>query len=224
MLLSIPDDEHGIISPHLNFLTLPHNLSLHEPNQPIEFVYFPNAGMVSLVVAMEDGSTVEVGEVGKEGFAGIPVLLGVSRSPVRMIVQISGGGFRVRASALQDVLRSTPELRLIMSRYAVFQGMCIAQTAACNRLHNIEQRLTRWLLITQDRVESATFAITHDFLATMLGTDRPTLSSAAGILREKHAIKYARGVFQILSRAKLENRTCECYGALQQYNPSGQDR
>ena len=224
ILLSIPDDEHGIISPHLKFLTLPHNLSLHEPNQPIEFVYFPNAGMVSLVVATEDGSTVEVGEVGKEGFAGIPALFGVSRSPVRMIVQISGGGFRVRASALQDVLRSTPELRLIMSRYAIFQGMCIAQTAACNRLHNIEQRLTRWLLITQDRVESPTFAITHDFLATMLGTDRPTLSSAAGILREKHAIEYAGGVIHILSRAKLENRTCECYGALQQYNPSGQDR
>jgi CRP-like cAMP-binding protein len=224
ILLSISDDEHGLISPHLKFLTLPHNLSLHEPNQPIEFVYFPNAGMVSLVVAMEDGSTVEVGEVGKEGFAGIPVLLGVSRSPVRMIVQISGGGFRVRASALQDVLRSTPELRLIMSRYAVFQGMCIAQTAACNRLHNIEQRLARWLLITQDRVESPTFAITHDFLATMLGTDRPTLSNAAGILREKHAITYAGGVIKILSRAKLENRTCECYGALQQYHPSGQDR
>ena len=83
-----------------------------------------------------------------------------------------------------------------------------------DRLHNIEQRLTRWLLITQDRVESPTFAITHDFLATMLGTDRPTLSSAAGILREKHAIEYTRGVVQILSRAKLENRTCECYGAL----------
>jgi len=224
ILLSIPDDEHDLISPHLKFLTLPHNLSLHEPNQPIEFVYFPNAGMVSLVVAMEDGSTVEVGEVGKEGFAGIPALFGVSRSPVRMIVQISGGGFRVRTSALQDVLRSTPQLRLIMSRYAVFQGMCIAQTAACNRLHNIEQRLTRWLLITQDRVESPTFAITHDFLAAMLGTDRPTLSSAAGILREQHAIEYAGGVIQILSRAKLENRTCECYGALQQYNPSGHDR
>ena len=141
-----------------------------------------------------------------------------------MIVQISGGGFRVRTSVLQGVLRSTPELLLIMSRYAVFQGMCIAQTAACNRLHNIEQRLTRWLLITQDRVESPTFAITHDFLATMLGTDRPTLSSAAGILREKHAIEYKRGVVQILSRAKLANRTCECYGALQQYDPSGQDK
>src|ERR1039458_2431384 len=184
ILLSIPDDEHGLICPHLQFLSMPHNLSLHEPNQLVEFVYFPNAG--------------------------IPALFGVSRSPVRMIVQISGGGFRVRTSALQGVLRSTPELRLIMGHYAVFQGMSIAQTAACNRLHNIEQRLTRWLLITQDRVESPTFAITHDFLATMLGTDRPTLSSAAGILREKHAIEYTRGVVQILSRARLEVRTCEC--------------
>ena len=224
ILLSIRDDEYGVICPHLQFLSLPHNLSLHEPNQPLKSVYFPNAGMVSIVVAMEDGKTVEVGEVGKEGFAGIPALFGVSTSPVRMIVQISGGGFRVRSSALQGILRSTPELRLIMSRYAVFQGMCIAQTAACNRLHNIEQRLSRWLLITQDRVESPTFAITHDFLATMLGTDRPTLSSAAGILREKQAIEYTRGVVQILSRAKLENCTCECYGALDQYNPIGQSK
>ena len=224
ILLSIRDDEYGVICPHLQFLSLPHNLSLHEPNQPLKSVYFPNAGMVSIVVAMEDGKTVEVGEVGKEGFAGIPALFGVSTSPVRMIVQISGGGFRMRSSALQGVLRSTPELRLIMGRYAVFQGMCIAQTAACNRLHNIEQRLSRWLLITQDRVESPTFAITHDFLATMLGTDRPTLSSAAGILREKQAIEYTRGVVQILSRAKLENCTCECYGALDQYNPIGQSK
>src|ERR1022692_3414997 len=216
ILLSIPDDEHGLIYPHLQFLSMPHNLSLHEPNRLVEFVYFPNAGMVSIVVAMEDGKTVEVGEVGKEGFAGIPALFGVSTSPVRMIVQISGGGFRMRSSALQGVLRSTPELRLIMGRYAVFQGMCIAQTAACNRLHNIEQRLSRWLLITQDRVESPTFAITQDFLATMLGTDRPTVSLAAGILQKKGAIKWTRNAVQILSRAKLEKCACECYKAIRE--------
>jgi CRP-like cAMP-binding protein len=96
--------------------------------------------------------------------------------------------------------------------------MQFAQTAACNRLHNIEQRLARWLLITQDRVDSATLAITHDFLATMLGTDRPSVSLAAGVLQDKQIIEYARGEVQILSRTKLEGCTCECYGVIQQYN------
>src|ERR1700737_205987 len=179
---------------------MPGRLSLYEPNDPLEFVYFPNAGMVSLVIETEDGRTVEVGEVGKEGFAGIPAAVGMRRSQVREVVQIAGDGFRVRVDALQRVLRSSPELRQILTRYAVGQGMQIAQTAACNRLHNIEQRLARWLLITQDRVDSPTLAITDDFLATMLGTDRPTVSLAAGILQNKQIIEYTRGAVQILSR------------------------
>jgi len=215
VLLSIPDSEYRAIRPHLEFLSMPHHLSLYEPNQPLEFVYFPNAGMVSLVIATEDGRTVEVGEVGKEGFVGIPAAVGMKKSQVGEVVQIAGNGLRVRAGALQSVLRSTPQFQLILTRYAVVQGMQIAQTAACNRLHNIEQRFARWLLITQDRVDSATFAITHDFLAMMLGTDRPTVSLAAGILQKKQVVVHTRGAVQILSRAKLENCACECYGAMQ---------
>jgi CRP-like cAMP-binding protein len=217
ILLWIPEEEYRLICPHLEFLTMPHHLSLYEPNQPLEFVYFPNKGMVSLVIAMEDGRTVEVGEVGKEGFAGIPAAVGMATSQVREVVQIAGEGFRVRVGALQSVLQSTSRLGMILSRYAVVQGMQLAQTGACNRLHNIEQRLARWLLITQDRVDCATFAITHDFLATMLGTDRATVSLAAGILQKKQAIDYARGAMQILSRTKLEESTCECYGAIQKF-------
>ena len=218
ILLSIPDMEYALILPHLEFLRMPHHLSLYEPGQPIEFVHFPNTGMVSLVIATEDGRTVEVGEVGREGFAGIQAAVGINRNPVREIVQIAGDGFRVRIDALQSVLKSAPELQRILTRYAVVQGMQFAQTAACNRLHNIEQRLARWLLITQDRVDSATLSITHDFLATMLGTDRPTVSLAAGILQEKQIIEYARGTVQILNRTKLEACTCECYEVIQQYN------
>jgi CRP-like cAMP-binding protein len=215
VLLSIPASEYLAIRPHLEFLSMPHHLSLYEPNDPLEFVYFPNGGMVSLVIAMADGRTVEVGEVGKEGFAGIPAATGMKRSQVREVVQIAGNGFRVRVGALQSVLRSTPQLQLILTRYAVGQGLQIAQTAACNRLHNIEERFARWLLVTQDRVDSAMFAITHDFLATMLGTDRPTISLAAGILQKKQAIVYTRGAVQIVNRAKLEKCACECYGAIQ---------
>jgi len=218
ILLSISDKEYALICPHLEFLSMPHHLSLYEPDQPLEFVHFPNTGMVSLVIATEDGRTVEVGEVGREGFAGIQAAVGIDKNQVREIVQIAGDGFRVRIDALQSVLQSAPGLQRVLARYAVVQGMQFAQTAACNRLHNIEQRLARWLLITQDRVDSATLAITHDFLATMLGTDRPTVSLAAGILQNKQIIEYTRGAVQILSRTKLEDCTCECYGVIQQYN------
>ena len=155
ILLSIPDKEYALLRPHLEFLSMPHHLSLYEPGQPLEFVHFPNTGMVSLVIATEDGKTVEVGEVGKEGFAGIQAAVGINRNQVREIVQIAGDGFRVRIGALKSVLQSSPALQLILTRYAVVQGMQFAQTAACNRLHNIEQRLARWLLITLDRVDSA---------------------------------------------------------------------
>jgi len=218
ILLSISDREYALIRPHLEFLSMPHHLSLYEPGQPLEFVHFPNTGMVSLVIATEDGKTVEVGEVGREGFAGIQAAVGINRNQVREIVQIAGDGFRVKIGALQSVLQSAPELQRILTRYAVVQGMQFAQTAACNRLHNIEQRLARWLLITQDRVDSPTLAITHDFLATMLGTERPSVSLAAGVLQNKQIIEYTRGAVQILSRTKLEACACECYEVIQQYN------
>ena len=218
ILLAISDMEYSLILPHLEFLDMPHHLSLYEPGQPLEFVHFPNSGMVSLVIATEDGRTVEVGEVGREGFAGVQAAVGINKNQVREIVQIAGDSFRVKIGALKIVLQSAPELQRILTRYAVVQGMQFAQTAACNRLHNIEQRLARWLLITQDRVDSSTLAITHDFLATMLGTDRPTVSSAARILQDKQIIEYTRGAVQILSRAKLKECSCECYGVIQQYN------
>ncbi len=215
LLLSVPESEYRAIRPHLEFLNVPPRRSLYEPNCPLEFVYFPNAGMVSLVVETEDGRTVEVGEVGKEGFAGIPASVGMKKSQVREIGQIGGNGFRMRAGALRNIFGSTPQFQVMLTRYGVVQGLQIAQTAACNRLHNVEQRLARWLLITQDRVDSAKFAITQEFLATMLGTDRPTVNLTAAILQKKQIIEHTRGVVQILNRAKLQSCACECYEAIQ---------
>jgi CRP-like cAMP-binding protein len=106
----------------------------------------------------------------------------------------------------------------MLSRYAVIHGMQVAQTAACNRLHNVEQRLARWLLMTQDRVDSGSLPITHDFLATMLGTDRPTVSLAASVLQRKEIIEYTRGAVKIVNRKKLEDSACECYGVIRQYD------
>jgi CRP-like cAMP-binding protein len=218
ILLSVSDSDYSTLRPHLEYVSLPNHRILHEGSGRVEFAYFLNRGLISLVVVMNDGETAEAGIVGNEGFIGTPAAVGLSRSPLQAVVQITGDGFRVRVAALQNILESAPHLQLILSRYAVVQGMQVAQTAACNRLHDIKQRLARWLLMAQDRVDSESLPITHDFLATMLGTDRPSVSTAAGALQKKKIIEYTRGAVRIVNRRKLEDAACECYGMTQQYN------
>jgi CRP-like cAMP-binding protein len=218
ILLSISDRDYSSLRPHLEFVSLPNHLILHEAGGKLEFAYFPNQGLISLVVVMKDGGTAEAGIVGNEGFTGTLAAVGLSRSPLQAVVQITGDGFRVGIEALQNALVSAPPFQLILSRYAAIRGMQVAQTAACNRLHDIEQRLARWLLMTQDRVDSASLPITHDFLATMLGTDRSSVSLAASGLQKKNVIEYTRGAVKIVNRKKLEASACECYGVIQQYD------
>jgi CRP-like cAMP-binding protein len=218
ILLSISNSEYNALRPHLEYVKLPNHLVLHEGVGKLEFSYFPNRGLISLVVVMKDGRTAEAGIVGNEGFTGTPAAVGLSRSPLQAVVQITGDGFRVEVAALHNILESTPKLQLMLSRYAVVQGMQVAQTAACNRLHDIRQRLARWLLMTQDRVDLESLSITHDFLATMLGTDRPSVSLAASALQKENLIEYTRGQVKIVNRKKLEDSACECYGITQQYN------
>jgi CRP-like cAMP-binding protein len=217
ILLSTSDSDYSLIRPHLEYVSLPNHLILHEAGK-LKFVYFPNRGLISLVVVMKDGKTAEAGIVGNDGFTGTPAAVGLNTSTLQAVVQITGEGFRVEVGALQNILASTPHLRLMLNRYAVVQGMQVAQTAACNRLHNVEQRLARWLLLTHDRVSSGSLHITHDFLATMLGTDRPTVSLAAGVLQRKGIIEYTRGAVKIVNRNKLEDSACECYGVIRQYD------
>src|SRR5271154_3572927 len=150
-LLAAPDIEFRLIRPHLQFVDFPHHLSLHHPHRTVQFAHFPNEGLISLVVELKGGKSVEAGLLGNEGASGMPAVLGLSRSPLREIVQIAGNGFRVRVDTLREILPSTPELRAILSRYAAGLAMQVAQTAACNRLHKTEERLSRWLLIAQDR-------------------------------------------------------------------------
>ncbi|MFY9907820.1 MAG: Crp/Fnr family transcriptional regulator [Terriglobales bacterium] len=218
ILLSISDNDYSSLRPHLEYISLPNHLVLHEAGGKLEFAYFPNRGLISLVVVMKDGRTAEAGIVGNEGFTGTLAAVGLSRSPLHTVVQITGDGFRVEVGALQNTLQSAPQLQLMLSRYVAIRGMQLAQTAACNRLHDIGQRLARWLLLTQDRVDSGSLPITHDFLATMLGTDRPSVSEAAGALQKKKLIEYTRGAVKIVNRKKLENSACECYGVIQQYD------
>ena len=217
VLLATPDNEYQLMRPDLTYVDLPNHLSLHEPTQSIDFVYFPNRGMVSQVVVTKDGRTVEVGVVGKEGYVGAGLAVGLSRSSVREIVQIAGDGFRMMGNALERILRSAPQLQMILSRHTGLQGMQVAQTAACNRLHDIQQRLARWLLMTQDRVNLGVLPITHDFIATMMGTDRSTVSLAASVLQKKGIIEYVRGAVKVVNRRKLQDSACECYDVIQEF-------
>jgi CRP-like cAMP-binding protein len=217
VLLAMPANEYELMRTDLTYIELPHHMSLHEPTQKIEFVYFPNRGMVSQVVVTKDGRTVEVGVVGSEGYVGAGLAAGLNRSSVREIIQIAGDGFRILGYALERILRSAPQLQMILNRHAGLQAMQVAQTAACNRLHDIQQRLSRWLLMTQDRVNLGVLPITHDFIATMMGTDRSTVSLAAAVFQKRGIIDYMRGAVKILDRRKLEKSACECYAVIQQF-------
>jgi CRP-like cAMP-binding protein len=218
ILLSLPDEEYELLRPYLEPTDLPQHLILHEPGQKIAYTYFLNDGMTSLVALSGDGRSVEVGIVGKEGMVGMSLTVGLRREMFRAIMQMSGGGVRVRSEIFQSVLLCAPVLRSELSRFALVQGMQVAQLAACNRLHETEQRLIRWLLMCQDRIDSRLLPLTHEFLAQMLGTGRPSVSLAAAVLENAGLIENARGTVRILNRKSLEAAACECYGVIQHFN------
>src|ERR1700692_2771786 len=215
ILLSIPDDEYEAILPHLEFVDLPLRRSLHESPDGLEYGYFLNLGLASLVIETHDGRSVEVGIVGREGFVGVPLAAGLTMTPYRAFVQANGNGFRIKAEVLEVTLSSTPNLRHRLNQYAQAQGMRVAQLAACNRLHEIDQRLARWLLMCQDRIGSDLLPMTHEFFAQMLGTGRPSVSLAAAVLQRAGFIQYARGTVKITDRKGLEAAACECYAVIQ---------
>jgi CRP-like cAMP-binding protein len=218
ILLAIAAEDFQPLRQDLQYVDLPQRTILHEPKQKLESAYFLNSGMVSLVFRTKNGESVEVGVLGNEGFTPIPAAAGLRSIPHQAIMQISGDGFRLGVDALETALSSSPTLQAALNRYAALHGMQVAQTAGCNRLHDLEQRLSRWLLLTQDRVGSGLLRITHDFLATMLGTDRPSVTLAAGALQKKKIIEYTHGAVKVLNRKKLEGAACECYSAIQQFN------
>jgi CRP-like cAMP-binding protein len=218
ILLSLPDKEYNLLRPHLEPLDLPQYLILEDPGKKICCAYFLNDGMASLVALSRDGRSVEVGIVGKEGMVGISLMAGLQQGPFRAIMQMAGTGMRIRAEVFQDILQSAPNLRHQLSRFTLLHGMQVAQLAACNRLHEIGQRLSRWLLMCQDRMDSALLPLTHEFLAQMLGTGRPSVSLAAAALESAGLIENLRGTVKILNRKSLEHTACECYGVIQHFN------
>lgn len=206
--LPFPDRERIMSKMVPSFLKV--NTVLFEPGEVVHAVHFPLDGVVSLVTPLEDGAIVEVAIVGNDGLAGVRIVLGGSL-PLRVITSVAGSALTMAASAFLDELaRSEPMTRLVQNYMRALFGQ-ISQVAACNRLHSSEERLSRWLLMSQDRVGKDQFAITQEALGLMLGTRRATVTVAAGILQRRGLISYRRGRIEILDRTGLETVACECY-------------
>jgi CRP-like cAMP-binding protein len=207
----LPAKEYERLAPQLQPVPLLQNQVLFEVDAPIAGGYFVNTGLVSCLTVMQNGDSIEVGLLGNEGFAGLPILLNIAHSSARITVQITGEAMRINADALHNLLPHLPMLERLLSRFSYLQALQAQQIAACNRLHEVDERLARWLLMTQDRVRMEILPLTHDLLADMLGTRRSSVTVAAGILQRAGIIDYRRGKVHILDRQKLEEAACECY-------------
>jgi CRP-like cAMP-binding protein len=213
LLASLPDGERARLDPHLQTVNLGSNQGLLEAGEPIECVWFPHDCVTSTVVDTPEGATIEVGLMGMEGLVGLSLLLGRPQSNTTVIVQIPGSASVMRAADFQaHVLKPRGILYQRLLQYAdAFMAM-VAQTAACNSLHNVDERLARWILMTHDRVGRNEIPLTQEFLAYMLGVRRASVSVAAGGLQQMGLIKYSRGQVTVIDRNGLEANSCACYG------------
>ena len=189
---------------------------LHGQAEPVTHVFFPASGVVSAVIDLENQQTIETGTIGREGLVGVAVLMGSSVSPTRMFVQVPGVAHRLKSEDLLAFVQQHPQLQTLALRYANVQLATLAQTAACNRAHTLEERMARWLLMTRDRVDSDAFPLTQQFLAEMLGVRRPVVNLAGAMLQQAGFIRYTRGEITVLDRGGLEDAACECYRTIRE--------
>ena len=221
ILAGLPHKEYARLLPDLESVPLPPGEKLYKSGDAIEYVYFPGEGLVSLVTHMKDGTTVEVGLIGRDGMVGIPVLLGDDIAFEAAVVQVAGTALRMPSAAFKEVIKGarSPLLTRLLLYTRVLMKQ-VAQTAACNGRHAAEKRLARWLLMTADRAGTNELPLTHEFISYMVGGPRSAVTEAAAELREAGAIDYRRALIEVRDRAKLRAHACECYDALQ---PDGQE-
>lgn len=211
LLAAMAAEDWAQLAPHLKAVALPFDQTMHAAGGPVDAVFFVETGMVSLIVTLEDGMQVEAGLTGPEGLLGLAVVLGNSRSPTDARVQLEGTALRIDAAILHTAMDASSALRTLLLRYGLaFLGQ-VTQGAACNARHPIENRLARWLLTAHDRSDADSFAMTHEFMALMLGVNRPGVTIAAGLLSRAGLISYARGRMTVTDRLGLEAASCECY-------------
>lgn len=204
-------DDLARLQPHMVREQLSYRQSLYPAGKAIETVYFIETGVGSMVNTMRNGQAAEVGTIGNEGLVGLPFILGDDRSPTAVYIQVPGAGLAMKASAFRQELARSPTMQKVMLLYVHAAFNQVAQSAACNHFHTLEQRCCRWLLMTRDRMRSGKFLLTQEFLAMMLGVQRSGVSIAAGGLQRDGLIAYTRGQVSILNSQGLKQRACECY-------------
>jgi CRP-like cAMP-binding protein len=214
LLQLLPQSDRERVTRTLEPIQPQHGERVFAPDESITHVHFPLRGVISIVVAMEEGGVAEVGTVGNEGMAGVPLLLGAERTPNLAFYQVPGESLRMSRAAFEQEIAERGAFEKVMRLHA--QGFLnqVCQSAACNRLHDVEQRLCRWILMSHDRVGSDTVRLTQDFLAEMLGVRRASVTVVARILQKAGFIRYRRGIIDVLDRAGLEESSCECYGVV----------
>jgi CRP-like cAMP-binding protein len=214
LLAALPPEDLGLMSPHLAQVELERGKLLYDPGDRIETIYFPHDGVLSLMTLMENGAAIESATIGREGALGLTAAVSPRASLMRAIVQTPTRGLRIGAAQMHEAGEKTPKLRERVDRHGEALFGHAIQSVACNALHSVEARFCRWLLTCHDRISTDTIALTQEFLADMLGVQRTTVTAVARALQEKGAIRYRRGVVDIIDRSVLEQCACECYGVI----------
>jgi CRP-like cAMP-binding protein len=211
ILADLPCNEKEVVSPKLEVMRLALRQVLHEPGDAMKSAYFCDSGLISILSVFPDGKSVEVGLIGNEGFIGLPLIVGFRTATTRAVVQIESMVYRIDGEALAGILPQCPTLERRLQQFAQIMTMQVTQIAACNRLHEVVERLGRWLLMSADRIGSNSVPLTQELLAQMLGTRRSSVTVAAGTLQKAGLIAYTRGEVRIVDRRGLEGAACECY-------------
>ena len=222
ILLNLPRSESTQVFSSLELVRLKLHQLMHETGEVIRSGYFMNDGMASVLTVQPDGKSVEVGLIGKEGFVGLPVIFGFKTSALRVVTQGDGTAYRVDVPTLLKILPECPELERRLQRFSMILAMQSTQIAACNRLHDVEERLARWLMMSHDRIGGDTMPLTQEVLGQMLGARRSSVSVAASVLQKAGMITYTRGNVTVLDKAKLEEAACDCYGIIQKQKKNWQ--
>ena len=216
-LATLPPHDFALLAPHLRTVTLERGAMLHDAAEEIERVYFPHNGMVSLVVVMQSGATIETATIGRAGVIGASTGLGEKHSVGRVIVQLPGAAAWLSASQFHAAANGSQAIRDLIVRYNNLLLAQVQQSVACHALHTMEARLCRWLLQTRDCIDGDAILLTQEFLGQMLGVRRTTVTIAARLLLSAGLIRYRRGLIQIVDRPKLEKLSCECYAVVRRY-------
>ncbi len=214
LLAALPIADYKRLSPQLELVHLPQGKVLCDAGAVLNYVYFPTTAIVSLLYVTEDGGCAETAVVGSEGMLGVSVFMGSESTPSQVVVQNAGAAYRLSKQVLKQEFDRSSSVRHVLLRYTQALITHMAQTAVCNRHHSVDQQLCRWLLLNLDRSPTNVLAMTHELIANKLGVRREGVTDAAGKLRSAGIISYNRGHITVLDRARLEDRSCECYAVV----------